>query len=132
MRLLRLGVFSTYPKCNRQPRLSLASVQLLECALQFFKLLSRLAEFAFCGEALVVGQVFGSFRDERVEVGCGLRERNKERFQGELYAVYVCEPGRSKRDRVTIRKYFDGQKGRRVDRSARKRRSDISDCRVRS
>jgi hypothetical protein len=38
----------------------LASVQLLECALQFFKLLSRLAEFAFCGEALVVGEVFGA------------------------------------------------------------------------
>jgi len=34
-------------------------------------------------------------------------ERNKERFQGELYTVYVCEPGRSKRDRVMIRKYFD-------------------------
>lgn len=37
-------------------------------------------------------------------------ERNKERFQGELYAVYVCELGRSKRDRVTIRKYFDAAK----------------------
>jgi two-component system sensor histidine kinase KdpD len=34
-------------------------------------------------------------------------ERNKERFQGELYAVYVCEPGRSKRERATIRRYFD-------------------------
>jgi two-component system, OmpR family, sensor histidine kinase KdpD len=33
--------------------------------------------------------------------------RNKERFQGELHAVYVCEPGRSKRDRVKIRRYFD-------------------------
>ncbi len=37
-------------------------------------------------------------------------ERNKERFQGELYAVYVCEPGQSKRDRVTIQKYFDAAK----------------------
>ena len=37
-------------------------------------------------------------------------ERNKERFQGELYAVYVCEPGRSKRDRVIIRRYFDAAK----------------------
>ncbi len=37
-------------------------------------------------------------------------ERNKERFQGELYAVYVCEPGRSKRERITIRKYFDAAK----------------------
>ncbi len=37
-------------------------------------------------------------------------ERNKERFQGELYAVYVCEPGRSKRERVTIRRYFDAAK----------------------
>src|SRR5260370_24453112 len=52
-------------------RLSLNRVQLVECALQLFKLLSRLAELAFCGEALVVGEVFGSFRDEGVEVGCG-------------------------------------------------------------
>jgi two-component system, OmpR family, sensor histidine kinase KdpD len=37
-------------------------------------------------------------------------ERNKERFQGELHAVYVCEPGRSKRERVTIRRYFDAAK----------------------
>ena len=37
-------------------------------------------------------------------------ERNKERFQGELYAVYVCEPGRSKRERDTIRRYFDAAK----------------------
>jgi two-component system sensor histidine kinase KdpD len=37
-------------------------------------------------------------------------KRNKERFQGELYAVYVCEPGRSKRERVTIRRYFDAAK----------------------
>jgi two-component system sensor histidine kinase KdpD len=36
--------------------------------------------------------------------------RNKERFQGELYAVYVCERGRTKRERVTIRKYFDAAK----------------------
>src|ERR1700675_172101 len=36
--------------------------------------------------------------------------RNKDRFQGELYAVYVCERGRSKRERVTIRKYFDAAK----------------------
>src|ERR1700730_9849064 len=52
-------------------RLSLAAVQLVECALQFFKLLSRLAELAFCGEALVVGEVFGSFSDEGVEVSRG-------------------------------------------------------------
>jgi two-component system sensor histidine kinase KdpD len=37
-------------------------------------------------------------------------ERNKERFQGELHAVYVCEPGRSKRERVTIRRYFEAAK----------------------
>jgi two-component system sensor histidine kinase KdpD len=34
-------------------------------------------------------------------------ERNKERFQGELYAVYVCEPGRSKKEKATIRQYID-------------------------
>lgn len=34
-------------------------------------------------------------------------ERNAERFQGELYAVYVCEPERSKRDQVIIRRHLD-------------------------
>jgi two-component system, OmpR family, sensor histidine kinase KdpD len=33
--------------------------------------------------------------------------RNKERFQGELYAVYVCEPGHSRRDAVKIRRYIE-------------------------
>jgi two-component system, OmpR family, sensor histidine kinase KdpD len=33
-------------------------------------------------------------------------ERNKERFQGELYAVYVCEHGRSQKEMATIQKYF--------------------------
>src|ERR1700676_2874661 len=37
-------------------------------------------------------------------------KRNKERFQGDLHAVYVCEPGRSKRERATIRRYFDAAK----------------------
>jgi two-component system sensor histidine kinase KdpD len=37
-------------------------------------------------------------------------ERDKERFQGELHAVYVCEPGHSKRETATIRKYFDAAK----------------------
>jgi two-component system sensor histidine kinase KdpD len=37
-------------------------------------------------------------------------ERNKERFQGQLYAVYVCEPGRPKRESATIRRYFDAAK----------------------
>ena len=32
--------------------------------------------------------------------------RNKERFQGDLFAVYVCEPGRSKSEGVAIRRYF--------------------------
>jgi hypothetical protein len=50
----------------------LASVQLLECALQLFKLLSRLAELSFRGEALVVSEVLGSFGYESVEVGRGL------------------------------------------------------------
>lgn len=37
-------------------------------------------------------------------------ERNKGRFQGELYAVYVCEPGGSQRDRVMIQGYLDTAK----------------------
>lgn len=32
--------------------------------------------------------------------------RNKERFQGELYAVYVCEPGQSRKDGAKIRRYL--------------------------
>lgn len=34
-------------------------------------------------------------------------KRNKERFQGELYAVYVCEPGQSRKDAVKIRRYLE-------------------------
>jgi hypothetical protein len=50
----------------------LTRVQLVECALQLFKLLPGLAELAFRRQALVVGNVFGGFRDERVEIRCGL------------------------------------------------------------
>jgi len=40
-------------------------------------------------------------------------KRNKERFQGELYGVYVCEPGRSRKDGAKIRRYLEaaGQAG---------------------
>jgi len=34
-------------------------------------------------------------------------KRNKERFQGELYAAYVCEPGQSRKDGAKIRRYFE-------------------------
>lgn len=34
-------------------------------------------------------------------------KRNKERFQGELYAVYVCELGQSRKDAVKIRRYLE-------------------------
>ena len=47
-------------------------VQLVDCALQLFKLLPSFAELAFCCQPLVVGKVFGGFRDERVEIRCGL------------------------------------------------------------
>jgi two-component system sensor histidine kinase KdpD len=33
-------------------------------------------------------------------------KRNKERFQGELYVTYVCEPGQSRKDAVKIRRYL--------------------------
>src|SRR5439155_24327467 len=52
-------------------RLSLTRVQLVDCALQLFKLLPSFAELAFCRQPLVVGKVFGGFRDERVEIRCG-------------------------------------------------------------
>jgi two-component system sensor histidine kinase KdpD len=34
-------------------------------------------------------------------------ERNKERFQGELYAVYVCESSQSSKDKAAIQSYID-------------------------
>lgn len=34
-------------------------------------------------------------------------ERNKERFQGELYAVHVCEPGQSSKARATMGTYIE-------------------------
>ena len=42
-------------------RLFFARIQLVERALQFFKLLSSLAELAFRCQTLVVGKVFGGF-----------------------------------------------------------------------
>src|ERR1700722_10207302 len=44
-------------------RLFFARIQLVERALQFFKLLSSLAELAFRCQTLVVGKVFGGFGD---------------------------------------------------------------------
>src|ERR1700732_4008166 len=64
-------IVSTLVNAAPAARLSLTGVQLVDCALQLFKLLSRLAKLAFCGEALVVGEVFGSFRDEGVEISRG-------------------------------------------------------------
>jgi two-component system sensor histidine kinase KdpD len=37
-------------------------------------------------------------------------ERNKERFQGELYAVHVCEPGQSAKEKATIERYIEAAK----------------------
>jgi len=56
--------------------LSLTRVQFIDCALQSFKLLSSLAQLAFRCQALVVGKVFGSFRDEYIEICCGLGHAN--------------------------------------------------------
>src|SRR5690349_5802456 len=72
-----LGSFSSLWKASRAQssttaRLSWTRIQLVECALQLFKLLSSLAELAFRRQALVVGKVFGGFRDERVGIRCGL------------------------------------------------------------
>ena len=47
-------------------------VQFFECALQLFKLLSSVAELALRSQALIVGEVFSGFRDERVEIRCPL------------------------------------------------------------
>ena len=56
-------------------KLSLPRVQLIECALQLFQLLPGFTEFALRCQALVVGKVFGGFRDERVAILCGLGRR---------------------------------------------------------
>jgi hypothetical protein len=56
---------------NAAARLFLARVQLVECALQLFQLLSGFTEFAFRRQALVVGKVFGGFRDERAAIFYG-------------------------------------------------------------
>jgi len=80
-------------------RLSLARVQLVECALQLFKLLSSLAELSFRRQALVVGKIFGGFRDERIEIDirrrlgrrlrrCGGYWRARRRLRGD------CSGGR--------------------------------------
>ncbi len=34
-------------------------------------------------------------------------ERNRDRFQGELYALHVCEPGYSEKEKATVRSYMD-------------------------
>src|SRR5947207_12331062 len=54
------------------PRLSLTRVQFVDCPLQLFKLLSRLAELAFGVEALVVSQISRFFIVELVKIDCGL------------------------------------------------------------
>ena len=46
----------------------LTCVELVELALQLFKLLPSLAELAFGCQSLVVGEVFGGSRDERVQI----------------------------------------------------------------
>ena len=50
----------------------MAPVQLVERALQLLQLLPGFAQLALRREALVLGQVFGGFRNERIKVGCGL------------------------------------------------------------
>jgi hypothetical protein len=62
-------------KSAAQQRLSLTRVQLVECAFQLFQLLPSFTELAFGRQALVVGKVFGGFRDEHVEIRRGLRRR---------------------------------------------------------
>src|SRR3984893_13677224 len=71
--MMRVVIKTPKPKstCAPQRDLSLAGVQLVECALQLFKLLSSLAELAFRCQALVVGKVFGGLGDERVEIRRG-------------------------------------------------------------
>ena len=48
-------------------------VQFVERTLQLFKLLSSLTQLALRRETLVVREIFGGMRDERVEILPGLR-----------------------------------------------------------
>ena len=52
--------------------LSPTRVQHVDIALQLFKLLSRLAEFPFRRQALIVGEILCRFRDEGIEIRRGL------------------------------------------------------------
>ena len=56
---------------SRVAELPLLSVELVECTLQLFKLLSSFTEFPFRRQALVVGKIPSGFRDECVEIRCG-------------------------------------------------------------
>ena len=56
---------------RRRTEIILTHGELVEGALQLFKLLSRLTELAFRRQVLVVGKVFRSFRDEFVEIVAG-------------------------------------------------------------
>src|ERR1700682_6424718 len=58
--------------CIQPLRSFLTCIQLIEFALQLFKLLPGLAESACRRQSLVVGEVFGSFRDECVTICRGL------------------------------------------------------------
>jgi len=58
---------STESFLHNTARLFLAGVQFVEYSLQLFKLLSSVAELALRSQALIVGEVFGALRDERVE-----------------------------------------------------------------
>src|ERR1017187_1562200 len=83
-------------------RLSLTRVQFVECALQLFKLLSSLAELAFRRQALVVGKVFGGFRDERAEIRWGLGRRGGSpcaslRFRGDCRCAHRRDRSTKKR-----------------------------------
>jgi len=60
------------PRAQHRSETILTCVQLVDCALQLFELLPSLAELAFRRQGAVVSKVFGGFRDERVEIRCGL------------------------------------------------------------
>src|ERR1700683_4329508 len=60
---------------NRAAKLFLLRVQLIECALQLFQFLAGFTKLAFGRQSLVVGKVFGGFRDERAAILCRLGRR---------------------------------------------------------
>ena len=71
--LIALIRLSNTAQAAVRAKLFFLRIQLIECVLQLFQFLSRLTELALGRETLIVSQVFGGFRNERVAISRRLR-----------------------------------------------------------